>query len=180
MERGDRSGACGRGANVAHRTREASGFRPGPLRGSAASAAGRGQACGAKSPRVATSPEARTRVLRRRGGAPRGVAVCLCFPAIREISRGLLTTRLSALPPPSPCKESEGPEPPTHVKRFAGGDDACPNKGGCTRLRKMGIQSICCLPKREPVHAGDVGIHVPGAGGVVWSSTLRSISFGSR
>src|ERR1044072_3489703 len=32
--------------------------------------AGRGQACGAKSPRVATSPEERTRVLRRRGGAP--------------------------------------------------------------------------------------------------------------
>src|SRR3954463_7970757 len=50
--------------------------------------AGRGQACGAKSPRVATSPEARTRVLRRRGGAPRGVAVCLCLPAIRETCRG--------------------------------------------------------------------------------------------
>src|SRR3954469_4777197 len=41
--------------------------------------AGRGQACGAKSPRVATSPEERTRVLRRRDGAPGGVAVCLCF-----------------------------------------------------------------------------------------------------
>ena len=26
----------------------------------------------------------------RRGGAPGGVAVCLCFPAIREISRGVL------------------------------------------------------------------------------------------
>jgi MFS family permease len=25
----------------------------------------------------------------------------------------------------------------------------------------MGIQSICCLPKREPVHARDVGNHVP-------------------
>src|SRR3954462_9383701 len=31
------------------------------------------------------------------GGAPGGVAVCLCFPAIREISRGVVTMRLSAL-----------------------------------------------------------------------------------
>jgi hypothetical protein len=36
----------------------------------------------------AKSPEERTRVLRRRGGTLRGVAVCLCFSAIREISRG--------------------------------------------------------------------------------------------
>ena len=36
----------------------------------------------------AKSPEERTRVLRRRGGTLRGVAVCLCFPAIRKISRG--------------------------------------------------------------------------------------------
>jgi hypothetical protein len=28
--------------------------------------------------------------LRRRGGAPGGVAACLCFPAIREIRRGVL------------------------------------------------------------------------------------------
>src|SRR5436309_16032047 len=34
--------------------------------------AGRGQACGAKSPRVAKSPEERTRVLKRRGGASDG------------------------------------------------------------------------------------------------------------
>src|SRR5947209_947869 len=38
---------------------------------------------------------------RRRGGAPEGVAVCCCLPAIREISRGLLTMRLSALRLPS-------------------------------------------------------------------------------
>src|SRR4051795_5837113 len=62
--------------------------------------AGRGQASGAKSPRVAKSPEERTRVLRRRGGAPGGVAVCLCFPAIREIRRGLLQLRLFGAPPP--------------------------------------------------------------------------------
>jgi hypothetical protein len=36
----------------------------------------------------AKSPEERTRVLRRRGGTLRGVAVRLCFPAIREASRG--------------------------------------------------------------------------------------------
>src|ERR1051325_2728049 len=135
LERGGGSGACGRGANVAPRTREASGFRPGPLRGSATDVAGRGQACGAKSPRVATSPEERTGVLRRRGGAPRGVAVCCCLPAIRKISRGLLTTRLSALPPPSP-RESEDPETPNHVKRFAGGDDAC-LRGGANEMRTL-------------------------------------------
>src|ERR1051325_18190 len=128
LERGDGSGACGRGANVAHRTREASGFRPGPLWGSAASAAGRGQACGAKSPRVATSPEERTGALRRRGGAPRGVAVCCCLPAIRETLRGLLTTRLSSLPLP-PFARRGHPEPPTHVKEFAGSDDARPDGG---------------------------------------------------
>ena len=36
----------------------------------------------------AKSPEERTEVLRRRDGTSRGVAVCLCFPAIRETSRG--------------------------------------------------------------------------------------------
>jgi hypothetical protein len=36
----------------------------------------------------AKSPEERTRVLRRCGGTLRGVAVCLCFSAIRETSRG--------------------------------------------------------------------------------------------
>ena len=64
--------------------------------GSAPSVAGRGQAA-ARNRRQAKSPEERTRVLRRRGGAPGGVAVCCCLPAIREISRGLLTMRLSAL-----------------------------------------------------------------------------------
>src|ERR1043166_8535249 len=42
----------------------------------------------------------------RRGGAPRGVAVCCCLPAIRGISRGLLQLRLAALPPPSPCRRA--------------------------------------------------------------------------
>src|SRR5206468_6778708 len=110
---------CGAGGCASQaQAREALGFRPGPLWGSAASAAGRGQACGAKSPRVATSPEERTGVLRRRGGAPRGVAVCLCLPAIREIRRGLLPLRLSALPLP-PFYRRGHPEPPIHVKEFA-------------------------------------------------------------
>src|SRR3954452_14235117 len=81
---------CGaRGCGLHPRTREALGFRPGPLRGPATSVAGRGQAA-ARNRRSATSPEERTRVLRRRGGTLKGVAVCLCFPAIRETSRGLL------------------------------------------------------------------------------------------
>src|SRR3954452_4844960 len=63
LERGGGSGACGRGADVALRTREASGFRPGSLRGSAASAAGRGQAA-ARNRRRATSPEERTEAKR--------------------------------------------------------------------------------------------------------------------
>src|SRR3954463_15934678 len=37
---------------------------------------------------LAPVPEVRPQGQRRRGGAPRGVAVCLCLPAIREIRRG--------------------------------------------------------------------------------------------
>src|SRR4051812_28971381 len=50
-------------------------------------------------------PEVRSQGRRsRRGGAPGGVAVCCCLPAIREISRGLLTMRLSALRLPSSAR----------------------------------------------------------------------------
>src|SRR5436305_12831577 len=80
------------------------GYPSGPERGLPLKLAGRGQACGAKSPRVATSPEARTRVLRRRGGAPRGVAVCLCLPAIREIRRGRYQGAPFGVPPPPHCR----------------------------------------------------------------------------
>jgi hypothetical protein len=84
--------------------------------------AGRGQASGAKSPRVATSPEARTRVLRRRGGAPRGVAVCLCFPAIREIRRGVLQCafRRSASP------HKRGGKLKAHLARRRENAEPCP------------------------------------------------------
>jgi hypothetical protein len=47
------------------------------------------------------------RVLRRRDGTSRGVAVCLCFPAIREISRGRYQGAPFGVPPPSLRIESE-------------------------------------------------------------------------
>jgi hypothetical protein len=80
---------------VAPRTREALGFRPAPLRGSATVSWLDGDRRAARNRRAqgplrgsAKSPEERTRDLRRCDGTSRGVAVCLCFPAIREISRG--------------------------------------------------------------------------------------------
>src|ERR1700710_2802484 len=88
-----RCGAWGRASQA--RFREALGFRPARNWVCHCELAGRGQASGAKSP-GAKSPEERTRVLRRRDGASKGVAVCLCFPAIREISRGCYKVRLSA------------------------------------------------------------------------------------
>src|ERR1043165_8297416 len=100
----------GREANVARRSWEALGIRP-ALKGVChLKLAGRGQACGAKSPRVATSPEARTRVLRRRGGAPRGVAACLWLPAIRETRRGLLPIAPFGAPPSLSWSREEGPK----------------------------------------------------------------------
>ena len=74
--------------------------------------AGRGQASGAKSP-GAKPPEERTRVLRRRDGASKGVAVCLYFPAIRETSRG----RYQDAPfgAPSPLKEGRSTKSPTRA-----------------------------------------------------------------
>src|SRR5207253_9464530 len=63
--------------------------------------AGRGQACGAKSPRVATSPEERTRVLRRRGGAPNRRCRVLLSPGDPGDKPRRVTLRLSALRFPS-------------------------------------------------------------------------------
>jgi hypothetical protein len=45
----------------------------------------------------------------RRDGTSRGVAVCLCFPAIREISRGRYQGAPFGVPPPSLIEESEVP-----------------------------------------------------------------------
>src|SRR3954447_3955683 len=81
----------------------------------------------------------------RRGGAPRGVAVCLYLPAIRETSRGLLPLRLSAL---RSLLFSEGhPEPPTHVKQFAGSDDAW--------LRERKRMRCAPIPPRRPGEGRD-------------------------
>src|SRR3954466_639732 len=57
----------------------------------------------------AKSPEERTRVLRRRGGTLRGVAVCLCFPAVREASRGRYQGAPFGVPPPPHLIEGEVP-----------------------------------------------------------------------
>ena len=88
-----RCGAWGRASQA--RIREALGFRPALKKGSATVSWLDGDRRAAQKRRAqgplrgsAKSPEERTRVLRRRGGTSRGVAVCLCFPAIREISRG--------------------------------------------------------------------------------------------
>jgi hypothetical protein len=71
------------------------GIPPGPTMGACHEMAGRGAGDGGKSV-VIGGPLACLLCLRRagrglkerRGGTLRGVAVCLCFPAIREISRG--------------------------------------------------------------------------------------------
>ena len=48
----------------------------------------------------------------RRDGTLRGVAVCLCFPAIREISRGRYQGAPFGVPPPSFLVEGGSPNPP--------------------------------------------------------------------
>ena len=77
------------------------GYPSGPERGLPLKLAGRGQAA-ARNRRQATSPEERTRVLRRRGGAPNRRCRVLCFPAIRGPGRGVLhcAFRRSASPLP--------------------------------------------------------------------------------
>jgi hypothetical protein len=124
--------APGTGANVALRSREASGFRP-ARKGLPPKLAGRGQASGAKSPcsgrKAAKSPEERTeakksprRNVERRcrvplfsgdpGNKPRLLPRC----AFRR-SASLFSCR------------GRFSKTPTHAKAFAGGDDACPGEG---------------------------------------------------
>src|SRR4030081_390210 len=70
----------------------------------------RRKSSGKRSPR----PEVRSQGRRsRRGGTLRGVAVCLCFPAIREISRG----RYQGAPfgVPSPLKKGRSTKSPTRA-----------------------------------------------------------------
>src|SRR3954454_3101489 len=62
--------------------------------------AGRGQASGEKSP-GAKSPEERTRVLKRRGGASKGVAVASISRRSGKQAAAITKVRLSALRLPS-------------------------------------------------------------------------------
>jgi hypothetical protein len=83
--------------------------------------AGRGQAAARN--RREPSPRKRGPGLLRRDGTSRGVAVCLCFPAIREIRRGCYQVRLSAFRLPLLFR-GRFTEPSNHAKGFAGSDDA--------------------------------------------------------
>ncbi|MEA2836953.1 MAG: hypothetical protein QOD89_1503 [Bradyrhizobium sp.] len=100
------------GADVASRTREALGFRPGPLRGPATV---RGWTRDRQRREIAVSqvPGRTDRGLEeRRDGTSRGVAVCLCFPAIRETSRGCYQGAPFGVPPPSFLLEGGSLNPP--------------------------------------------------------------------
>src|SRR3954463_9504750 len=65
----------------------------------------------------------------RRGGTSKGVAVCLCFLAIQEISRGRYQGAPFGVPSPFLRGGGRLPEPPTHAEQFAGSDDACLDEG---------------------------------------------------
>jgi hypothetical protein len=91
---GQPEGRCGaRGHASQAWTRGALGNRPGPIRGSAFNGWTRqvkgGETCLDGELARACARKNRSQGRRsRRGGTLRGVAVCLCFSAIREISRG--------------------------------------------------------------------------------------------
>src|SRR5882757_8401248 len=76
----------------------------------------------------------------RRGGTPRGVAVCLCFPAIREASRG----RYQGAPfgVPSPLKE--------------GGENQKPNSRGGAGTKRRGCLNLPNQNLRQDAHARSV------------------------
>ena len=115
LERGSGSGACGRGGR-ALRTREALGFRPGPLRGSATEAGwtgtGERREIAVLRLRPPSPRKNGPRLKDRRDGTSRGVAVCLFFPAIREISRGCYQGAPFGVPPPSFLVEGGSLNPP--------------------------------------------------------------------
>src|SRR5947209_12633412 len=104
-------------------------------------------------------PEVRSQGRRsRRGGAPGGVAVCCCLPAIREISRGLLTMRLSALRLPSSSRGDLGKPRPRKRREnaeawlFEIADRICPEFGSrpCARYRGCSPQTVSC-PRYDSV-----------------------------
>src|SRR5947209_4272666 len=121
-----RNGRCGaRGHASQAWTRGALGNRPCPIMGRCLQWL---DGTGARAGKPAWISELVSRLLSevrsqgrrsRRGGAPGGVAVCCCLPAIREISRGLLTMRLSALRLPS-SRGEETKSSPRAVARERG------------------------------------------------------------
>ena len=119
------------GANVALRHREALGFRPGPLRGSATDVAGRGQAA-ARNRRSAKSPEERTGVLKNAVTERREALPCASVSRRSGKQAAAVTkVRLSAFRLPLFLSRARSPETPIHAKEFAGSDDACPEQGLC-------------------------------------------------
>jgi antitoxin CptB len=129
----DGSGACGRGGDVPRRTRGALGNRPCPLRGAALSGwtgagEGRGNLPGWRE-KLAPVPGSQ---VPRSKKSPRRSAERRCrvplFPGVPGNTPRLLPIAPFGASASLSFKESEDPETPTHVKRFAGGDDAWAEK----------------------------------------------------
>jgi hypothetical protein len=102
----------------------------------------------------------------RRDGTSRGVAVCLCFPAIRESSRGCYQGAPFGVPPPSLTSRARSPETPTHAKAFAGSDDACPVSSFRDAPPNWGLPRVRqyhCPSRQQPTWMRRPGIHTPRA-----------------
>jgi hypothetical protein len=138
-------GACGRAANVAARTREAGGHRPGPLRGSAVDRRlDAGQANGGKPPGsgpAGSGPSPRKHdppAQNRRGGAPEGVSAASARRRSGRASCGHYhKARLSALRRPSLSSRGGIPQNPGAKRRGngfvrpSGGDFTVTLRGFC-------------------------------------------------
>jgi hypothetical protein len=128
------------GANVALRSREYLGIRPAPHSGLPPKLAGRGQAAARN--RREPSPRKRGPGLLRRDGTSRGVAVCLCFPAIRETSRGRYPRCAFRRSASLFSLRGRFTEPTIHAKGFAGGDDACLEQERCELHARTHTHSV--------------------------------------
>src|SRR4051794_21792156 len=67
----------------------------------------------------------------RRGGTLKGVAVCLCFPAIRETSRGCYQGAPFGVPPPSLIGERGPPNPPLTRRHLRAAMTLGPKEAQC-------------------------------------------------
>ena len=116
------------------RTREALGCRPGPLWGSAFNGwtgTGERREIAVFRLRPAASPEVRSEVLKNAAVERRKAFPWPLFlgdPG-NKLRHQLTKARLSAFRLPLFFSRARSPEPPIHVKRFAGGDDARLKKG---------------------------------------------------